>query len=106
MRKVYDTLDLTEAVLLKDHLIHNSVAASVMNRGATRRREGIASEVWVDDDADDSDVRALIDAFLKRQKNMSGSAKSSWTCRHCREDNPGDFEVCWNCSQERVGTQR
>ena len=36
MRKVYYTLDLTEAVLLKDHLLHNGVAASVRNKGAVR----------------------------------------------------------------------
>ena len=34
MRKVYYTLDLTEAVLLKDHLLHNNVAASVRSIGA------------------------------------------------------------------------
>ncbi|MEM6331783.1 MAG: hypothetical protein AAF823_00380 [Planctomycetota bacterium] len=24
-----------------------------------------------------------------------------WTCPHCGEDNPGHFEVCWNCMSER-----
>ncbi|HVY22415.1 MAG TPA: hypothetical protein VG962_03600 [Steroidobacteraceae bacterium] len=22
---------------------------------------------------------------------------SSWICKHCGEDNPGEFEVCWKC---------
>jgi len=104
MRKVYYTLDLTEAVLLKDHLLHNSIAASVRNKGAVRiPHDGIASEVWVADDADDNDVRGLIHAFLKQRKDMPGGAKASWRCEHCREENPGEFEFCWNCSQERAG---
>lgn len=106
MRKVYDTLDLTEAVLLKDHLVHNGIAASVMNRGATRRRGGIASEVWVADDAGDSNVRDLIRAFLEQQRNASDSSKSTWECPHCGEDNPGDFQQCWSCSREHAGAQR
>ena len=102
MRKVYYTLDLTEAVLLKDHLLHNSVAASVRNKGAVRMPyAGIASEVWVNDDADDNDVRELIHGFLKQRTDSSGAPKSSWTCQHCREENPGSFEVCWSCSEGR-----
>jgi hypothetical protein len=104
MRKVYYTLDLTEAVLLKDHLLHNSVAAAVRNKGAVRiPHDGIASEVWVADDSDDNDVRGLIRGFLKHRKDSSGAAESSWACRHCRESNPGSFELCWNCGEEATG---
>lgn len=102
MRKVYYTLDLTEAVLLKDHLLHNSVAASVRNKGATRiPYAGIASEVWVDDDAGDPDVRELIHVFLKQRTDSAGDLKSAWACQDCREQNPGNFEVCWNCGEGR-----
>jgi hypothetical protein len=36
MHKAYYTLDLTEAVLLKDHLVHNGVEARVENKGVVR----------------------------------------------------------------------
>ena len=45
MIKAYYTLDLTEAVLLKDHLVHNGVAASVRSKGLVRiPYDGFASE--------------------------------------------------------------
>ena len=25
----------------------------------------------------------------------------SWTCTHCHEDNPGNFEECWKCQRNR-----
>ncbi len=25
----------------------------------------------------------------------------SWRCKNCGEDNPGNFEVCWNCPKEK-----
>jgi hypothetical protein len=26
---------------------------------------------------------------------------AEWTCASCGESNPGDFEICWNCQNER-----
>jgi hypothetical protein len=100
MQKVYYTLDLTEAVLLKDHLVHNEIGASVRNKGAVRiPHEGIASEVWIADDADGEQVRTLIRDFLKQRKEAPVSPMTSWRCPHCREESPGEFEVCWSCGQ-------
>jgi hypothetical protein len=25
----------------------------------------------------------------------------TWTCRHCHEENPGNFEECWKCQRNR-----
>ena len=48
MRKVYYTLDLAEAVLLRDYFVQNGIGAAVQNKGAVRiPHEGIALEVWV-----------------------------------------------------------
>jgi hypothetical protein len=100
MHKAYYTLDLSEAVMLKDHLVHNGVAASVKNKGAVRiPYEGIASEIWIADDADGEEVRALIRDFLKRYSDTP--AISSWRCQSCREENPSEFEFCWSCGETR-----
>jgi hypothetical protein len=100
MRKAYYTLDLTEAVLIKDHLVHNGVAAQVMNKGAVRiPHDGVASEVWVVDDVGADEVRALIGSFLRRRKETPASLSAGWACPKCREENPGEFELCWNCGQ-------
>ena len=99
MRKAFYTLDLTEAVLLRDHLLHNGVAANVMNKGLVRiPHEGVASEVWVADDAEADEVRALIRGFFARRE-QTAPAKLPWECQDCREENPGEFEFCWSCGQ-------
>ena len=103
MRKAYYTLDLTEAVLLKDHLVQNGVGATVMNKGLVRiPYDGIASEIWVADEVEDNEVRKLIRGFLKQRKQPP-VATSPWRCQSCREENPGEFECCWNCGHAPTG---
>lgn len=98
MRRAYRALDVTEAVLLKDHLVHNGVAATVMNDGATRiPHHGVVTEVWVAEEAAADEVRTLIRDFLARRKQAPAS--SSWLCPSCREENPGEFEFCWSCGR-------
>jgi hypothetical protein len=104
MHKAYYTLDLTEAVLLKDHLVHNGVAASVMNKGLVRTPyEGVASEVWVADDARADEVKTLIRGFLSKRKESGARGASSWRCHGCHEENPGEFEFCWRCGRSSTG---
>jgi hypothetical protein len=104
MRKAYYTLDLTEAVLLKDHLVQNGVGATVMNKGLVRiPYDGTASEIWVADDVGGDEVRTLIRGFLK-QRHTPTAVMSSWSCQNCQEANPGEFELCWNCGQAPSGS--
>lgn len=106
MRKVFYTLDLTEAVLLKDRLLRHGVEAIVRNIGAVRvPHVGIASEVWVDDDAAGDDVVELIRGFLRRRQG-SVAAAPSWRCPVCREDSPAEFESCWSCGHGRRAAAR
>lgn len=104
MRKAFYTLDMTEAVLLKDHLVHNGIEADVMNKGLVRiPYDGIASEVWVADDAEAGEVRRLIRGFLARRKEAPAPAMSLWRCEQCGEESPGEFEFCWSCGQPPAG---
>lgn len=105
MRTAYYTLDLIEAVLLKDHLVHHGVAASVMNKGVVRiPYDGVASEVWVADDAAADEVRALIRGFLRGGREVSPQAASPWRCEHCQEESPAEFEFCWSCGKAPAST--
>ena len=105
MRTAYYTLDLIEAALLRDYPVQNGVGATLMNKGLVRIPfDGIASEIWIADDADDDAVRALIRGFLKRRKENLIAATPSWGCQNCREENPGEFEFCWNCGQAPSGS--
>lgn len=101
--KIYYTLDLTEAILLKDHLVQNGIAADVRDTGAVRiPYAGLATEVWIADDGKSSEARKLVRDFLARQK-AAGADRSSWICRRCREENPSQFEFCWNCERAKAG---
>jgi hypothetical protein len=31
------------------------------------------------------------------------SVGKPWKCTNCREDNPGEFDICWSCQHERAG---
>jgi hypothetical protein len=31
----------------------------------------------------------------------NAAAGLSWTCPHCHEENPGNFEECWKCQKNR-----
>ncbi len=44
----------------------------------------------------------LIRRFLKARKEAIPE-NSSWRCHSCREDNPGEFESCWNCGHSPNG---
>jgi hypothetical protein len=47
-------------------------------------------------------VVALIFPNVRRFSLFDNSAAMrSWTCPHCRENNLGDFDECWNCLQKR-----
>lgn len=106
MQKVYNGLDLTEAVLLKDYLVQHEIGSSVRNKGVVRRpSEGVACEVWVADDADGEEVRTLIRRFFEQRKQAELSAPPFWRCPQCREENPGQFEVCWNCGKTHASSR-
>ena len=44
----------------------------------------------------------LISRFLKARKEPL-LEKSSWRCLACRENNPKEFELCWNCGHSPNG---
>lgn len=107
MRKVYYTLDLTEAVLLRDYFVQHGIGADVRNRGAVRiPHEGVASEVWVADHVDTDEAKEAIRTFHARQKYGAGEAESIWRCSRCGEENPGQFELCWSCGEELAKPNR
>ena len=61
-----------------------------------QRREGIDT---VDFPAETREYHddALTDAQIEDLGNLESSGRSPWRCRTCREENPGDFELCWKC---------
>ena len=51
-------------------------------------------ELWVVNDLDFNRARELIDAAVSDE-----SPQAPWRCRHCGEENEGQFGACWNCGK-------
>ena len=50
-------------------------------------------ELWVRNDLDYDRALQLIDA----ENLIRESPSENWRCRHCGEDNEGQFAACWSC---------
>lgn len=50
-------------------------------------------ELWVHSDYDFKCATAIIEDALSEESS------ADWVCPNCKEDNGGDFGLCWNCLQ-------
>lgn len=96
MRRVYVATTALDAYLLRDQLAHAGIDAKVFNefaRGALGDIpcDAAQPQLWVDDE-DEARAEGVVRDFASRR-----AAVGSRTCRHCGEENPESFELCWNC---------
>ena len=97
MRKVYTALNLPDAHLVLHMLRHEGIDARVFNENAASIMGEIPvgaaqPEVWVTDTAYATRAGGMIEAFCKQR--ASGVVQF---CGECGEQNPQEFEICWNC---------
>ena len=97
MKRVHAAANLPEAHLLVDLLADRGIRARILNANASSIAgelpiEASLPQVWVDDPADADRARAVIDAF-QRETPSTLVVK----CPRCGEENPGSFDLCWNC---------
>ena len=55
-------------------------------------------ELWVKNPNDYEKAVSLIKRKFEGQTN-----KPSWICSECKEENEGNFNLCWNCQSSPVG---
>ena len=73
-------------------LSHERGIADVLG-GMAAQRLRAASEFYFD-------FLFLITQEAKRLAQRRSAAQShTWKCTHCGEENPGSFDVCWNCQK-------
>jgi hypothetical protein len=103
MEKVFSSPELSNAAIVRDLLLTNGINAVLLNEnmsGTVAVGIGLVlAEVWVKDEAKISSAKALI-----RDYQSDESSKNRWVCRSCQEENPGSFEICWNCGGEYGGS--
>lgn len=99
MRKVYSAANLQDAYLLLHRLERAGIEARVLNEHA---HGGVGEipfthaypEVWLVEPADAE--RAVV-IVKEHEHERATPAEAARACRICREDNPGNFDVCWRC---------
>ena len=85
---------ITEAAVIHNLLTTNGIDAQLSEKASAG--QAIATEVWVSRDDQADRAFELI-------KNMYSAEESedSWSCGKCSEQNPGSFDLCWNCGNMR-----
>ena len=100
MRKVFSSNVTSETVLVRDALLQHGLAATIQNENSGYSAVPEfrpPAEVWVSSDSDYDRARLVVTATLATLD--SKAAAEPWVCRHCREENPQSFELCWNCGR-------
>lgn len=99
VRRLYKAANLPEAYIVVAQLRAAGVEARVFNENA---QGGLGElpfthvypEVWVMDDSDWTRARDVVTAY---EGGAEANAGVSVHCPDCREENPGNFQLCWNC---------
>jgi hypothetical protein len=96
------------AQILKDVLAQHGIEAAVDYPDANRLGPQAnwidldaspeASAVWILDAADLERAQPIVDDFARGPAEPTGP---SWHCPRCGEQVEPEFDVCWQCGQDR-----
>ena len=105
MKRVFTAANLPEAQLLSDYLESRGVRARIFNANASSALgelplEASLPQLWVERDDEAARAKDLIDTYFR--KTPTGPPVR---CPHCGEENPGSFELCWNCGRTLDGSE-
>ena len=99
MKKIYSAATLPDAHLVRGLLGQAGIEAKVFNENAQGGMGEIPfthayPEIWIIDERDSERAREVI-----RQYERPGPHVAILRCPACSEDNPGNFQLCWNCGE-------
>ena len=97
MIRVYVARQRYDAYLVADRLNRAGIRAHVFNEHASSIVGDVPPDVaqpqvWLADDADEARARELL-----REIERDARPGPPRFCRHCGEQSPGNFDLCWNC---------
>ncbi len=102
MRLVYLAQNLPDAefvrVILRDRGIETVLRNEYLQGALGELPLTLQPEVWIVHDADFELARRWVGEYEARRAAPVGPP---WTCHHCGETNPGNFEGCWKCRRDR-----
>ena len=97
MIKAYTAANLQDAHILLGLLHARGIEVRILNANAQGGLGEIPfacayPELWLVHERDSARARDVFEAFER-----PAQASRPTRCASCGEDNPADFEICWNC---------
>ena len=97
VKKIYAAANLVEAQLLKDLLQQAGIVTHLFNQNA---QSGLGEipfthaypEIWLVDERDEPRAARVLKEYEQVPLD-----KDTVYCSKCRERNPDNFALCWNC---------
>ncbi len=98
MKRIYTARNLAEAYLVRDLLTRSGVVVHVFNEHAMAAMGELAlgsayPQVWIAQEHQEQHARSVIAEYETRPVSTI-----TRNCHTCGEQNPGEFELCWNCA--------
>jgi hypothetical protein len=98
VKRIYDAANLPEANLLADRLRACGIDVHILNASAAGALGDVPMmdalpQLWLRNPAHAALARSMIAAYHAVQIDDH----SNWRCPSCAEDNPGTFDICWQC---------
>ncbi len=97
MKRAYIADTLIDSQLVADWLQGNGVPCEIFHQNATGALGELpvtSPEVWIRRDEDLSLARSLIAQI------EFGDSGETTRCKYCEENNPAEFDICWQCQEQ------
>jgi hypothetical protein len=102
MKKLFTTQNKVFLYLLQSSLESDGIVCLIKNEQPPLAGEigpDIAwPEIWV---MQDEQFENALQILNEQRANFSKKQKG-WKCANCNENNEGQFEICWNCGNNRT----
>lgn len=100
MKRVFTADNIAHAGLIRSFLEQHGVPSTLRNEHTSAMVGELPfvnnqPELWV---ADHLHAQA---SLLLDDLTQESSDTEPWLCSSCQEDNPGNFELCWQCSNKK-----
>lgn len=101
--KIYTSDNVAMVGSLRNYLEQHEINAEIRNEfsAGVMAELGFANawpELWVLAE----DAEAAKQLLKKVDPNKETNSGPDWLCKYCRESNPFNFEVCWQCNAQNA----
>lgn len=117
MKMIYSSPDIDDVYSLQAYLNDNDMDTVIYNEDMSlmhgmllNRTPDGWSALYLLEDSNFDAAKQLICDYEERRDEAQVASGRNWTCNKCGEENPHEFEYCWNCAkmkgdQEYLGSE-